>query len=85
MVRHIPSETFSDLYHEVCCTYDLCKSAQEGRHETTRDCQNCKQATRHQRHPDQAVWDDKLRAEFKKLKGNDNTEDRKLGAGGTWV
>ena len=34
--------------------------------------------------PDLAIWDDKLRAEAKKLKGNDNTEDKYVEAGNTW-
>ena len=28
-----------------------------------------------------AAWDEKLRAEFKKLKGNENTEDKYIEAG----
>ena len=78
---------FSDLYYDVCHVHDLCTFEEEGRCEIHKDCQNCKQKGREIHIKDiltLAVWDDKLREEFKKLKGNDCTEDMYLEAGNTW-
>ena len=46
MIWQSPSETFSDLYQDVCCIYDVSKFEEEGRYGTHKDCQDYRQAGR---------------------------------------
>ena len=66
---------------------DLYMFEEEGRCEKSKDCKYCKQAARevHMKNIfNLAAWDDKLRAEFKKLKANNNTKDKYAVACNTW-
>ena len=49
--------------------------------ETHKDCQDCKQVAKDIL--TLVVWNDKLRAEFKMLKGNNNTENKYMQTGYT--
>ena len=59
-------------------------SLKKRRCETQKECHNFKQAARDiciNNIFTLAIWDDKFRAEFKRLKGNDNTEDKYVETG----
>ena len=72
----------SNLYHEVCHIYDLCKFEEEARCETHKECKQTAIGIHIKDILSLAEWDN--RVEFKKLKGKDNTEDKYVEAGNTW-
>ena len=87
MIRQSCSQTFSDLFHEICRIYDLCKFEEEGRCDDHKGCNDCQKAAKEIRIKDIlmiAVRDDKLREEFKKLKGKESTIANYEKAGRSW-
>ena len=90
LIRQGCEATFSDLYKEVCCIYNICMLEEEGRCSDHKDCTVCKKSARDIRISDiltLAVRDNDLRTEFRKLKDKDRTETRyhfKV-QNGTWI
>ena len=87
LIRQGSQETFSDLYQEVCCMYDLCKFEKEGRCIVHKDCSACRKSARDIRINDIltiAVRDNDVRTEFMKLIGKDITETRFYQEGTNW-
>ena len=74
MIKQNPSETFSDLYHEVYLLCDIWKfeEGEDGK-ATRKICLKYILML--------AEWDDKLRADFKMFQGKDSTEGKCIKAG----
>ena len=71
----------------MCHIHGLWKFEEDGRCETHKDCHDCKKAAIEICIKDiltLAVWDDKLVVEFRKMKGNYNTEGEYVEADNTW-